>query len=219
MAITYPRPLPSDRLTNCTFDLLDGTVSSASHRGTRINVTRTSDPTWKASIASTPLNYLQRVEMAKWSAWKKSMQGGLKHFTAWDINRPTPLAYPNANQPSDIGSGWNGDATVTNVGGSGALSLSDLPSTYNVATGDRVGLKQTVSGVTYYGYFEVIEDVVAAAGIATLTLVPFIPSVFTTSATATLWRPVCRFVIDWQSWTESGSTDLKPFTFEAYQRL
>lgn len=215
MAITYPRPLPSASLIDCTFDLLDGTAMSASHRGAVLNMTRTADPTWRANISTRPLNWMDGQLWAEWSAWKKSMQGGLKTFVAWDVNRPRPFAYPNAQSPADIGAGWNGTATVTSVGLSGQLGLSGLPSTYQAKIGDRVSLRQG----DYYGYYEVLESVTASAGAATLTVTPFLQTVFTTSAVARLWRPECRFVIDWRSWQESGSTERKPFSFEAYQRL
>lgn len=219
MAIIYPRPLPSDALTNCTFDLLDATAYSPSARGLKMNVSQTADPVWKASIASRPLNWMDGSDLAEWSAWKKSMRGGLKDFTAWDLNRARPLAYQAASGPADISSGWDGTATVSSVGTGGELGLSALPATYQAKVGDRIGLKETVGGVTYYGYYEALEAATASSGAVTLTVAPLIHRVFTTSAVATLWRPVCRFIIDWQSWQESGSADRKPFSFEAYQRL
>lgn len=147
------------------------------------------------------------------------MRGGLKDFTAWDLNRSWPLAYPTAGASIDISAGWDGTATVASIGTGGAISLSGLPTTYKAKVGDRMGLNETVSGITYYGYFELLEDATASGGAATLNVAPFVHSVFTASAVATLWRPVCRFIIDWQSWQESGSADRKPFSFEAYQRL
>lgn len=210
MTITYPRDLPAGDLVECTF-VLDDNVTQSASRGLVINRTQVMDPVWRATI-ETGLMY--REQEAIWSAWKKSLRG-LNGFIAYDRKRMAPFAYPGAKTPGDISSGWSGTATVTSIGLSGALGLSGLPATYQAKVGDRVGLEQSGR----YGYFEVIEDSTATAGALTVTVTPFLQSVFTTAATARLWRPKCKFSLISSTWREVGKAEPTAVSFEAVQIL
>ncbi|HTV69845.1 MAG TPA: hypothetical protein VMF90_15030 [Rhizobiaceae bacterium] len=216
MTITYPRQLPDYRLQEGTIRLEEGVTYAGSgrNRGPVMNRTRTIEPAWRGRFGTI---ILERNPKMIWSAWGKSLKGGMKTFVAWDIERPTPIAYPDAAAPEDIESGWNGTATVTSLGLSGALGLSGLPANYQLKAGDRIGLRQT----TRYGYYEVLEDVTAnGSGVVTVTVTPFLhTTVFTTAAVAWLWRPVCLFVIDWQTWTEQTLVKPTPISFEANQTI
>lgn len=212
MAITYPRDLPSYDLAECSFNLDDNVSMSPSARGLVLNRTQTLDPVWRAVITS---GLLQTDMRAIWSAWKKSL-GGLRPFVAYDLQHPMPRAYPTATAPGHISAGWNGTADVTALGAGGALSLAGLPSTYKAKAGDRIGIEQAGR----YGYYEILEDKTALAGAVTLTLAPFLhTTVFTTAATARLWRPKCQFVLDWNSWQETTVPEPTPITFQAVQLL
>ncbi len=163
---------------------------------------------------------LRPPALAEWISWKNSLRGGLRTFVASDSRRSAPLTYPTATAPGDVSSGWSGTATVTSVGTSGALGLSGLPTAYQFKAGDRIGLEQ--GSPLRRGYYEVLEDVTASGGAATVTVAPFLHTgIFTTSATARIWRPTCELVIDWQSWTETEG-DIPTFaaiSFEAWQKL
>lgn len=215
MAITYPRELPSYKLAECTFVLDDNVSMSPSARGLVVNRTQTIDPAWRAVITS---GLLENEMRSIWSAWKKSLRG-LKTFVAYDLQRPTPRAYPAATAPGQISAGWSGTATVTAVGAvgaAGALGLSGLPSGYQAKVGDRVGLEQGGR----YGYYEILEDNTAAGGAIVLTVAPFLhTTVFTTAAVARLWRPKCQFVLDWNTWRETTVPDPTPVSFKAIQVL
>lgn len=212
MALPDPRTLPDMALVACTFSLDDNTAASASGRGALINVTRTFDPMWRVRVETRPL---YADEWPIWQAWKASLRGGVKTFIAHDHARPTPLAYRSAQAPADISAGWDGTAGVISVGLSGALSLSSLPSAYQFKVGDLIGLEQNGR----YGLYLVQEDVTAAAGIASVTVAPFLHSVFTNAAVARIWRPVAQFVIDWRSWSGEPAGNPTPISFEAFQRL
>ncbi|TPK38703.1 hypothetical protein [Mesorhizobium sp. B2-5-3] len=215
MTITYPRDLPDYQLTECTFDLMDNVSSSASGKGLQINLSQVVDPTWKATIQTRLRKPTEYASTAIWSAWKKSLRG-MKPFVAYDFGRPNPIAYLTAAASTDIAPAWNGTATVTSLGLSGALGLSGLPATYQAKVGDRVGLEEG----GHYGYYEVLEDKTAVAGVATLTVAPFLhTTVFTTAAVARLWRPKCQFILDWNSWSAPATRDFGAISFNAYQRL
>ncbi len=214
MAITYPRDLPDYHLSECWHDLIDNVSIAPSGNGLVLNRSQFVDPIWQTTIVT---GLLDIVKQAEWSAWKKSLGGGLRTFVAYDVRRQTPLAYPNAKAPTDIKAGWNGTATVTSVGLSGALGLSGLPENYKVTVGDRIGLEQS----NHYGYYEIIESVTAnGAGVATVTVTPFLhSSLFTTAAVARIWRPKCEFVIGQANYSESGTKEPSPISFTGTQKL
>ena len=215
MTLTYPRELPDDALTECTFDLLDNVASSSSSKGLVINRSQVIDPTWKAHVQTRPHMSFDQTTLAMWSAWKKSLRG-LKTFVAYDRAVPNPIAYPGAKSPADISTGWDGTASTTVLGASGTMWISG-PANYKVKAGDRVGLEQ--SG--HYGYYEILEDATAnSLGAVLVTVAPFLhTTVFTTSAVARLWRPKCQFALDWNSWSDPRTGQPSSISFDAYQVL
>src|SRR3546814_10293498 len=100
----------SAKLRECTAELQDGTVSTPFNRGKSFNVTRAFDPTWKLHVETRPL---ERAERQKWSAWKKSLNGGLNRFRAHDHALSRPLNYLDAIVPGDISAGWSGAGVAT----------------------------------------------------------------------------------------------------------
>lgn len=214
MAITFPRPIVNNaRMTECWFDIVDNVAFSPSNNGNVLNMSQVADPQWAGTFI-TPI--LERSEQAIWSAWRKSLRGGLNTFTAYDVRRSAPFAYPNAKAPGDISSGWGGLAGVSSIGLSGALGLNGLPANYQFKIGDRVGLQQSVN----FGYYELLEDATATAGgLVTITVSPFLQSLFTTGAVCRVWRPVCQFMIDQSTWSEQGTVEITPISFKGIQRL
>lgn len=216
MTITYPRSLPitnPNRMTECWFDLQDNTSVQLSGAAL-LNVSQIVDPSWKGNFI-TPI--LMRTERPLWSAWRKSLRGGAKTFLAYDVRNAAPFNYPNAKVSGDVSVGWNGTAGVTALALSGLLSLSSLPANYQFRAGDRVGLEQ--SG--FYGYYEVLEDVLAnGSGVATITVAPFLhTTIFTTSALCRVFRAVCQFIVDQTTWAEQGAAEDAPISFSGVQRL
>jgi hypothetical protein len=214
MAIAYPRELPHYLLEECSFRLVEAVTSVTSHSGAKINMTMMSDPIWTLDVTTLPMWDDERRE---WTAWKNSLRGGLRSFVAYDATR-NPGAYPLASSPGQISTEWDGTATVANLGLSGQLGLSGLPSGYRASVGDRVSLHQPNGSI---GYYEVLEDAVASGGGAiTLSVSPLLhTTIFTTAATARLWQARAKFVIDWQSWQESTVGGPSSISFRAVQRV
>jgi hypothetical protein len=215
MTITFPRPIVDNiRMTECWFDLVDNVSFSPSQNGNMLNLSQINDPVWKGSFV-TPI--LERDQRPIWSAWRKSLRGGLNTFTAYDVRNRTPFAYPNAKVSTDILTGWAGTAVVVSLGNSGALSLNSLPAAYRFKAGDRVGIEQG----GHYGYHEVLEDVAAdGGGNVVITVSPFLySSLFTAGALCRVWQARCQFMIDQTKWTEIGTVGNTPITFSGIQRL
>lgn len=215
MTITFPRPIVNNsHMSECWIDLIDNVAFSPSNNGNTLNLSQIADPQWSGTFI-TPI--LERSERPLWSAWRKSLRGGLKTFTAYDVRNAAPFAYPTAKVATDIAAGWNGQAVVTSLGTSGLLTLGSLPASYKFKIGDRVGLEQA----GHFGYYEVLEDVTASSGgAAMITVAPFLhTTLFTTSAVCRVFRALCQFMIDQSTWSESGAVENAAISFKGIQRL
>lgn len=211
MALTYPRPLPTYALSECTFELLEGVEGSAYAGGSKINLTQIDDKIWKCTIQT---DRLDRQDAQAWSAWKLSLRAGFRRFVAYDQARSTPLAYLSARNPGQIFGGWAGSANILSLGFAGSVTLNQLPPAYIVSAGDRLGFVQSGK----YAYHEVLETrQVDVNGAVSLMIAPFPQPIFTTAAQAVLWRPMAEFVIDWRSWAKRETFQREPARLEAYQ--
>lgn len=213
--LTFPRPLINNaHMSEAWIDLVDNVAFSASGNGTLLNMSQVNDPVWKGTFVT---GILDVPTQAIWSAWRKSLRGGINCFIAYDVRKSVPIAYPNAIASTDILAGWNGTCSVTTLGDSGQLALAGLPANYQFKVGDRVGLEQN----TNYGYYEVLEDIQANdTGDATVSTSPFLHTgTFTTDAICRVWRPLCQFMIDQSTWSEQGTRENTPVSFNGLQRL
>ena len=206
--------LPSTKVVECTFTLLEGTVATPFNRGMAFNLSEVRDKAWQVHIETKPLD---REGRQLWHAWKLSLRGGFNRFRCFDIGQMAPLAYEGAQAPQEIAQGWTGNATVTSLGPSGALTLGGVPAGYVASVGDRVELSQGV----FTALYEIITPATATAGGAlALTVAPLLhTSTFTTAATARLWRPRALFIMDHNTWAHQVIADPTPATFDGYQVL
>lgn len=202
--------------SECLFELNENAVASPSGRGLFINVTQTGDPAWQGTFVTGDLSFF---DLAQWKAWKKSLRGGFVPFTAFDDRYPSPLMYPDTENPQDVFDGWDGTATVTSLGLSGLLSVSGLPEYYEAVPGDRVGLEQG----DYRGYYEIVQGgTVGSAGTLQVSVLPFLhTTLFTTAAVARFWQPRCKFILNLDSWAEQDGGDpmFKKLSFQGWQML
>ena len=189
--------LPSTSLVTCQFRLSFAVSSATIGGGIKVNVTENAPPVWTAEIATKQFLF-NNSALGEWTAFVASLRGGINPFLAYDATKSRPYAYPNANAVTDVDAGWDGTADVSALTAAGSLSLTGLPAGHVISKGDRIGLEQTVASVARYGYHEVTTGATAdGSGAATVTVTPHIKTgIFTTSATARLWRPLCRFVAD-----------------------
>lgn len=204
MAITYPRQLPNLKLQTGSIEWLDGAVKTPSDKGQSINVSQTIEPVAQIRVET---GLLYPDDVREWSAWKNSLRGGTQFFIAPDVRRRTPKAYPNLTALT---------ANVTALTRS-TVSLSGLaPAAYIASAGDRIGLEQNGR----YGYYEVLETIVAAGGALTLTVYPFVhTSYFNTLATCRLVDAKAKFIIDWNSWSAPDTPEAASVSFTGTQRI
>ena len=191
MAIAYPRALPSwlnfDRETR--LELLRDQSRNERRNGT-VQVVDRSDPRWMLEALTVPLNPADSLPL---EAWLQSLSGSLRDFIWVDLRRRLPQAYPGGigGMVRHGGGAFDGTATVTAISETG-VTLSGLPSTFELREGDAVGLEE---GDTY-GLHTILEGAVAVAGVASLTVDPFVKTnLFTTAATARLVDPRLRMML------------------------
>lgn len=197
--------LPNYGLVDCLFTRQDSVARSRWNGGLQSSATETASTIWRARISTGRLTGDRRAE---WHAWLGKLRGGIDGFLAYDKTKPFPRAYPNVTAASGVSAGWNGTATVSSLGASGALALASLPAGYQVKAGDPVGLEEGGR----YGYYIASADVTAnGSGAVTISVRPYLhTALFTTSATARLFRPLCAFTLDDGSWSDGGSSWLAP---------
>jgi hypothetical protein len=212
MTISYPRDLLSYEMVTSNFTLDPGTVSSRHAKGAAGTVSQVREPVWFAEFETAPMF---REARARWAAWLETLSGGLKHFTAWDASQPQPLAYPDG-VPAIISASWDGEATVTSLSTAGVIAVSGAAANFELTDGDKVGLVE--DGV--YGLYRVIESVtVNGSGVAAIPVTPLVQEMFTTSATAVLYRPKAKFQLDTSSVSIAGGVTASPIAFAGAQVL
>lgn len=197
--------LPNYKLRECLFTRQDSVARSRWNNGLQSSATETASPIWRGKFSTAPLSEERRAE---WHAWLGKLRGGLDTFTAYDKTKPYPRAYPGVTASTGVSAGWNGTATVSSLGASGALGLASLPAEYQVKAGDPVGLEEGGR----YGYYIASADVTAnGSGVVTISVRPYLHTgLFTTSAVARLFRPLCAFTLDADSFGDGGSSWLAP---------
>lgn len=211
MAITFPRELVSyDQLEALTFNVVSGDAISRTSNGRAISSVDHYNPWIMAEFETGPLYPEHR---RAWSAWKNSLRGAMKSFLAYDLSRQYPLAYPNGI-PSVIAGTWNGQGTTTVLSARSA-TISGVPVGYVATPGDALGFVQA----GHYSWHEVTEAGTAnGSGVLVVSFDPYIPlQMFTVGATAVLWQPKAKFVLDPESWRERGDESRSPISFTGLQ--
>lgn len=209
--------IPTYSLRQCTIVLENAVGKSRINGGAVLSLTEVFDPIWTVNIETL---LLEERERSQWRAWKNKLRGGLDYFSLYDISKPYPYNYRDYTSPYSIGAAspsWNGTATVTALGASGALGLSGLPANYVITEDDYIGLEQS----SRYGLYAAAETKTAnGSGAITISVRPYLHTgIFTTSAVARLWQPKATFIIDNDSWSESMVLDPTSISFRGVQRI
>jgi len=206
MAITFPRELPSyDHLVECTFALVDGTSINRFANSQAVSAVEYYNPYHNIKVGTRPL---YGPERRVWSAWKNSLRGGMKSFLAYDSTRQFAIAYPTGCPLlTDFGGAWNGQGVVTDLSARSA-TISGVAVGYIASPGDHVGF--VLDG--HYTLHEITEGGTAnGSGILSVAFDPYIAlEMFSVGATAVLYKPKARFIIDQGSWEEANGMPDKP---------
>lgn len=210
MALPDPRELPFYAFRKSTWKFVEGSALNRTSNGRAISVVDQYNPFIMAEFAT---RALYPNERRQFSAWKNSLQGGLKSFLAYDQSRAFPIAYPGG-VPEIIATTWNGSGITTALSAR-SMQVSGVPSGYVASAGDHVGLVQD----GHYTVHEITEGGTATVGeVLTVSFDPYVPlQMFSIGATAVLWRPKARFVLDPESWEDEGGIDFAPITFTGLQ--
>jgi hypothetical protein len=172
------------------------------------------DAVFRVDVVTIPLSPASRAD---WLAWKAKLRGGLDLFSMYDVTKKNPLNYKGAILSTDISAAWDGTADVTSLGASGAMGLASLPANYVLSLGDYIALEESGR----YDLYQVSATVTAnGSGVASISVRPYIRTgIFTSSATARIFRPKATFVIEPESWSESAGLVPSAISFTGIQRI
>jgi hypothetical protein len=191
MTIVYPRELPAwlRVLTPTRFAVVrDQSINR--RRGRPMQVIDKSDPYWSLDLTTGNCTADRVAEM---EAWVASLRGGLNDMLYRDPRHVTPRAYGGTfdGLTRHGGGAFDGTADVDSIAPA-TVTVSDLPSTFALKAGDRIGLEEGGA----YSLHRILEDATAVAGVVTLSVDPFIRTgLFSTSATANFLRPAVRMIV------------------------
>ena len=208
MTITFPRTdiISSVRYSDQSFKLMSRQELSGQSNG----VVRGKDfgsALWTASY--TTVEMLNRDALA-FEAALNSLDGVINSFEAGDLRNRFPRAYPNG---VFIDSG-----ILTSVGtNSKSLSLSGLPSSFIISSGDFLQFDYGTSRALH----QVVETVMATAGVTPIFEVrPFIRAGFTISSPVLFKSPVGRFILQPNTITSTLTSKVTTtVSFKAVQYL
>lgn len=206
--------MPETNVRMTRFTLNPSTVLSLHNRGLDATVQQVGDPLFQISVMT---DRLVQGDRNVWLAFLDDLAGGLNLFTTYDHTQCQPRAYWGAALP---GTNWDGTASVSAIGSSGALTLSGLPANYQAKAYDAFGLEQTVASVARYGYFRIMADATAnGSGQMQVRVRPFVPDLFTTAAVVRMVKPIGKFLIDPASISFDENDPFAALSFAARQRL
>lgn len=203
---------PDNKFARCLFSL-NHNVGSSLAGGTRVARTELSDPVWSVEV-DTRVYFPKSEEARAWRVLRGQLRGGVHLLRLWDTTQLTPLAYPDAETPTNISGSWGGTGGVSSISGV-SITVNSLPAYYAATAGDYIGLQQN----NRYGLYEIAADAKAnASGSINLTVAtPLQTSRFTNSATARLWRPFATFMVEDSSWVFPAGVDPGPISFSGVQ--
>lgn len=195
---------PDEAFQDCLFSMDHNVAAASVGAGTKISRTELADPIWTVEISTRPY-FAKSAEARAWRALRAKLRGGIHLLKLWDLTQPAPLAYADAQVVTDIAGSWDGIGGVVSISGT-AITVNSLPAYYQASIGDYIGLEEN----DRFGLYEIV-NAATANGLGVIDLVTGVPmqtSLFTTFATARLWRPYATFAITDSSW--SFPTDVNP---------
>lgn len=213
MAIAYPRELPNVRwLEQPVFDLLP--VESTNRAGGSEQNMELGSPYWTARYMTVPLTWPERAAVI---AWKDTLRGG-RTFYASDPFRWWPAAYGRAalGLVRHAGGAFDGSAKLL-ANNIVSVQISTLATNQKIRTGDMIELPRPDGRISLH---QAVEDVTAAAGVATVTIEPpaFADAVIN-SVNVRMIKARCIMVVRSGTFSAPAGAGRRSASFEAVQTL
>lgn len=195
----YPRDLPerSDGVLPVAkgdFDIAYN-QAVAPLRGSSPQVANLGDDLWKVDYATVNLKHSEALQF---SAWLRSLDGGLRTFKAWDPRLKYPQAYKAGfGELVKAGGGaFDGSCTVTGFAETlDSVTINGLPNAFQLTIGDMVSFAWAGTRLL----FQLMDSVVAnGSGVAVLPIRPLLPISFaiTPTVSGTFVKPWCLAIVD-----------------------
>lgn len=145
MAITYPRDMPSTRVSAISFEA-EPQEAFAPEQGGRFVSTTLGPALWRMTLQTAPPT---EVEFSKWRAWLDSLDGAAGTFWGYDVRRPMPWNYRHgydglkrANTSNDFlgACSFTANAALDEITSATGEPLLRLPANFTLIEGDYVAM-------------------------------------------------------------------------------
>lgn len=169
MPVTYPRAFAPHKIGNIKWTLDRRDVTTMDGTG-RLSGAQIGRPMWRFEFDYVALDDQESVS---WEAWIRSLKGAAHGFIMWDARRRYPRAYPGgwAGMTRHGGGAFDGTAPAPTLDGTRTiLTISTLPTAFQVQPGDMIGLSDGTNLKRHA--VEVMEPATASAGVLSVQVNP-----------------------------------------------
>lgn len=206
MALTFPRPLPSElTVRDFVFDLMRFDSVDFARNG-HMTATQIAPPMWTVHWETPPL---EPLAFGAVDAWLDTMRGSQRTFLCHNPARVYPVSYDPRDTPGATGfaglvravggtSFADGACTFASITSErDGFSLSALPAVFKLRVGDMVSLQWTVSSQPRRSLHRIVENVDANGfGVAPVLVEPTLIGLVPSSGVASLLKPDGIFRMD-----------------------
>lgn len=213
---TYPRELPSYRITDTDFNLINvdsyNVLSSGAGYGTEI-----APPYWTADIS---VHAMSNLEQGYWDGFFDSLRGTKKSFLMYDVNRPDPIMHPNpvGMHRADT-STFDGSVVILSFTDVRTVNVLNLPTLFHMTTGDYISFVQ--AGKYSLHRITVDTDSNVGDGSSVFYFEPYLNNdIFDETAIIWVHQPKGEFLLaQGQTPSRKRSLEAMPVTFSAISRV
>jgi hypothetical protein len=224
MAITYPRTIPSTRISSVYFEP-EPQEANSGEQGGRFISTMLGPTLWAAKFST---ECASEVEFSRWRAWLDSLDGSGREFFAYDVRRPLPWNYRrgfvdangNALTRAVSGGAFNGTSTAWEANTArdeitiGDGSGQQLPVGLQLIEGDYIELRKN----NFRSLHRCMESYSAnSSGVGIWTVRPYIHPDVAADWTVNLIKASCRMVVTGRD--RDAEHKSRRVAFEAKQNL
>lgn len=215
MALSFPRDFPTcARFERVTFKPQYQQATSVTGGGSP-NVAELGPPMWAGEWSVRTLN---REQYAEWSAWLRSLRGGLRTFKGRPPHWKWPRAYPTGFDGLLVGGlQWDGSGAIAAISaGKDTVTVDGVPNGLVLNAGDwlsaTIGTRQVLHQITEGGTAD-------GSGVVTVTVEPTIRPTAAVDDVVLLEAPYCDMVLIDAPDMDLTASKLGSFSFAGLQVL
>lgn len=210
--VTYPLAMPTTGIASSDFQLKQvdsiNVLRSGAAHGTSL-----APDYWDISLATAPVTS-SSARYRLWRAFLMALRGSKKVGLFYDPDKPLPVSYRNFGGLVRAvgGAAFDGTAAVQSITDRYTIVVESLPAQFKLLATDYIGF---IQGGRYSLHSLVLDTTASNGGIATVDMVPALPSLFDTDATVNFLRPCCEGILTADSMTTGRELEATPISFKA----